>query len=293
MRVLAVAALALTIACGGGDASPATVYQRLGDEPGIARVVDDLLARVSADPAINGYFLNRSVDRGHLAGCLVRQLAHAAGGPQTYPDPDGTPHGCRDMTAAHHGHRISGRDLDDFLGHLRAALTAGGASEADTAALLAALAPSSAVEDATSDATVYQRVGRRPGLDRIVTAFEARVDADARIRGFFATIKDHTRIHTCLARFLCAVDGPCRYGEEVDGEPGVSTDLPCRPMAASHRGLRDDHDQPIGLAHFDAVLELMTATLTAAAVSPADRTLLLDALAPTCPEIVADDTCAP
>jgi len=43
----------------------ATVYERLGKEKGVDDVVTDFLARVVADPKINGYFLNSTLESSH------------------------------------------------------------------------------------------------------------------------------------------------------------------------------------------------------------------------------------
>ena len=95
--------------CGGSAAAAKTetVYTRLGERAGIAAVVKDFLAAVVADPKINGYFLNSSVNQEHLGDCLTDQIASATGGPEKY--------GCKSMKAAHADLGISSRDFDDLV----------------------------------------------------------------------------------------------------------------------------------------------------------------------------------
>lgn len=306
-RLWFITALAVAPACGdgggdappipdaaGADATPTTLYQRLGEEAGIRTVITGFVGRVVADPKINGYFLNGAVDGGRLINCLVKQVGNATGGPQVYPDPAGTGDGCRDMASSHAGLGISGNDLNDLVGHLVAELTAAGVATADIEAIgtvLGGLAPD-IVEDADSNATVYQRVGRKPAITLVVGNFIGRVAADTRINGFFATT-DIPRLTTCLVRQVCSIDGPCAYGDEVDGaEPGVSATAPCRDMASSHTGLRSG-GSPITIEDFDALVEDLVLELTAAGVTESDRGAVLGALGPLCPMIVAGGTGCP
>lgn len=281
------------------DSRSSTLYERLGEEAGIRAVVTDFVGRVVADPRINGYFLNANVDGARLIDCLVRQVGNATGGPQTYPDPPGTPRGCRDMASSHAGLGISQRDFDDLVGHLVAALMAAGVSEADIATIAGVLGPmaSDIVEDPMNNETVYQRVGRKPGIAAVVDAFIARVVADSRINGFFGRV-DAPRLRTCLIRQVCGIDGPCEYGQEVGAtvgavEPGVSADMRCRDMMSSHAGLRDTAGNPITIDDFNALVEDLVIELRAARVSEADISAIGGALGPTCPQIVADPMTCP
>lgn len=294
-RIGAVLVLAFLSGCGADEARPAdaggTLYDRLGGAAGVRTVVDDLLARAYADDQINGYFRNASVDRSRLATCFARYLGAAAGGPEAYPGS-----GCGSVAEAHAGLGISGNDHADLVGHLDAALAAAGVAAADRAAVLDLLAGAEAdvVEDPTSDATVYQRVGRKPAIGAVVTDFEARVAADPRVNGFFAGVTDLTRLHQCLTRQVCSIDGPCRYGEELPEEfAPLPSQPPCRGMIATHDGLRDTEGSPITIDDFNAIAENLVMALTAAGVAEADRTAIIGAIAPLCAEIVAGGTGCP
>jgi hypothetical protein len=128
----------------------------------------------------------------------------------------------------------------------------------------------------------------------VVTDFEARVTADARVNGFFAGVTDITRLHQCLTRQICAIDGPCRYGEEVAAEFAPLTgQFPCRPMAAAHFGLQDPGGGPILIEDFNAIAENLTMALSAAGVPQSDIDAILGAIAPLCSQIVAGGTGCP
>jgi len=283
---------------GGSGPSPSppsapgdSLYSRLGGEEGITTVVGDFVGRVVKDPKINGYFLNAEVDGGKVARCLVLQIGSLTGGPQTYPS-----NGCRDMKTVHAGMKISMQDFADTATHLVAALSDAKVAQADIDTIVEAVGGTAGdiVEDLDNNATVYQRVGRKPAIEAVVSAFITRVATDSRLNGFFATT-DGPRLQTCLVRQVCGIDGPCRYGSEVDGEPGVSRDKPCLDMATVHQDLTNPPGggamaKGITKQDFDWVVEALVMELDAAGVAAEDKEALLGALGPTCKDIVAGGT---
>lgn len=272
-----------------------TLYQRLGEAAGIQTVIEDFVGRVVADPAINGYFLNANVSGSRVVTCLVKQVGALTGGPQTYPaegeGPDAD--GCRNMTDAHAGMGVSAQDYGDLAGHLVAALSDAGVAQADIDVLAGALTDpafvATIVEDTSDDATVYQRVGRKPAIKVVVDDFVGRVVADPEINGFF-TATDAARLTTCLVRQVCSIDGPCRYGEGVEPELG---NMPCRDMVSSHANMVDDQGNGISLQDFNALAGHLVAALDGAGVSTADRDAIVGAIAPLCGDIIADPTQCP
>ncbi len=102
-----------------------TLYQRLGEAPGLASFVDTLVAAELMDAEIASYFFFQSSGAsggpaaGHssvaqIKGCLVAQLGNAVGGPQAYPAVvDGFQ--CRDMIATHATLGIPGGVFDKFI----------------------------------------------------------------------------------------------------------------------------------------------------------------------------------
>jgi truncated hemoglobin YjbI len=280
--LLGLMGMAFGAGCGSDskDSQPATdaVYVRLGKAAGIETVVLDFLTRVKADAQINGYFLNSSLDEAHLASCLEKQIGNATGGPEKYD--------CKNMKDAHKDLHISKLDFDDLVGHLSDALVAAKVAKADIDTVLGVLGPMSAdiVTDTTNDATIYQRVGRKPAIQSVILDFHARVAADMRINSFFAMTTNVDRLATCLVRQVCgATGGPCKYGEEItDAEPGIKS--PCKDMKSSHAGL------DIGYSDFQALGEDMVAALDAAMVHAADRDTIVSVLGPMCSDIVTNTT---
>lgn len=269
---------AVTLSGLGCSSSDDTLYTRLGKEPGIQNIVQKFVSDVKADPKINGYFLNSSLDSTRLESCLVKQIAQAAGGPQTYD--------CAPMKSAHAGHGISRQDFDDWTQHFTDALLAASVAQKDIDTLVAALSPASAdiVEDPDGNKTIYQRLGRKPAIQAIVADFHARVAADTVINSLFNGV-NVDRIAVCSVRQICqATGGPCKYGEEIaNTEPPVIS--PCRTMKESHASLS------ISVTQFNALVNDMTATLDAVPVPTADRDVILATLRGFCPDIVSVGIC--
>jgi truncated hemoglobin YjbI len=249
-------------------------------------------------PNINVNFLNTTTDGTKVINCLVLQVGTLAGGPTpqfTYPS-----NGCRNMKDSHLGMKVSMQDFNDLAGHLVAALVAAKVAQADIDAIVAAVSPmaNDIVEDKTNNATVYQRVGRKPAIQTVIDMFVAKVVADARINGFFGTT-NAVRLKTCLVRQVCGIDGPCKYGKEVDGEAaGVGAMNVCKDMKSSHMGLTSPPGGAAGSrgitkADFDALVEDLVMVLDGAGVAAADKMAILSALGPTCNDIVAGGTGCP
>lgn len=272
---------------------PTTLCSRLGGLAGIDAAVQAARAVVLADDRINGYFLNADVDDTQLWSCTKAWIGSMAGC-------EDVAHDCAEMQEAHAGLGVSAQDFADFVADMGAGLAAhpGETTAEDRATLLAlltALAPD-IVEDAGNDATVYQRIGRKPALRSIVGApgqagsFIDRVAQDPAVNGFFASA-DFPRLGTCLTRQLAAIDGPVRYGLEVDApagvEPGVGLEAPCRAMAGAHAGLIDAEQEGVTFADFTDVVADLQKALDEAGVAAPDRDAVLAALAPLCVDIVA------
>jgi hemoglobin len=92
------------------------LFKRLGGEPGIAKLVDDLVATVAADERIPDAHRKpfREGDAAGLKKKLVAQLAEVTGGPHRYTG--------KSMKEAHAGLRITNQDFDAFVGDLAQAL---------------------------------------------------------------------------------------------------------------------------------------------------------------------------
>ena len=126
-----------------GGSTSLTLYQRLGEEPGLTTFVDKLVVEELKDADIASYFFFQSSGAsggpaaGHpsvaaIKGCLVAQLGNAVGGPQSYPT-TAAGHTCRDMVSAHATLGIPGGVFDRFVG-IAAAMLQPAVVDAPTAA---------------------------------------------------------------------------------------------------------------------------------------------------------------
>jgi hemoglobin len=258
------------------------LYRRLGGADSIRTVMSDFVGRAARDPKINGYFLNSTVDSRRIIECLVIQVSALTGGPYTYPSA-----GCRDMRTVHAKMGISTNDFNDTAKHLVDSLANLRVASADISAIVNAVTPlaSEIIEDPSNSATVYQRVGRKPAIEQVVLAFMQRVYANPTISSFFGG-GNPERLRTCLTRMVCGIDGPCKYGKEVDGfEGGVGSMAPCKDMAASHRDI--NRPRAITKSDFDVLVQELVIVLDAAGVAAGDKMGVLNALGPTCKQIVS------
>lgn len=137
------ATFALAAACGGDDTANndpnnanSTLYERLGEEQGIANAVDAIVAAEVQDPEIAPFFADATMPGAEpnvdqIKACLVAQLGAASGGPQSYPTTVSGGFTCRSMAEAHAGLGIGSEVFDKFVGIAAMTLTSAGVSEAD------------------------------------------------------------------------------------------------------------------------------------------------------------------
>jgi hemoglobin len=112
------------------SAAGATLYARLGGQPAVEAVVDDLLANVAGDARIQHRFVLS--DLKDLRQKLVDFVCMATGGPCAYKG--------KDMKAAHAGQRVSNADFDALVDDLVKALDKHHVPEREKGELLGALA---------------------------------------------------------------------------------------------------------------------------------------------------------
>jgi len=281
-----------------------TLCERLGgmEAEGIPALVNGFLGTVLVNDKINGYFLNSDVDGGALGACVIDQLGALAGCP-------GVEYKCQPMKEAHAGLKISQQDFDDFVVDFVTAYDAHAATHPeltpdDKAAVGAGLGGMAVdiVEDPTNDLTVYQRVGRKPAIETLIGhpseagSFVDNVAINPAINGFFGAT-DFDRLNTCLTRQVSSIDGPIKYGAEVDAppgtDPGVAAANPCRDMKTSHAGLMDDMMSGITIDDFGALVTDLVTAMTTAGVPDAEQMAILGVLGPMCDDIVADPNTCP
>jgi hemoglobin len=107
-----------------------SLYERLGKEPAIVKVVDDFVANVAADPDIKDKH-KKHFQEGDVAGLkkkLVDQVGQATGGPQKYLG--------KNMKDAHKGLEITNKDFDALVNDLVKALDKNNVAKDDKDELL-------------------------------------------------------------------------------------------------------------------------------------------------------------
>ena len=122
-------ALALS-ACAQRPAQDDSLYQALGGNPGITRIVEGMLLNVARDPRIVQHF--RNVDPERLRNKLVEKFCVEAGGPCTYTGDT--------MAEAHKGQRIDPAEFNALVENLTDAIEAQGVPVRVQNRLLARLA---------------------------------------------------------------------------------------------------------------------------------------------------------
>jgi hemoglobin len=132
--------------------------------------------------------------------------------------------------------------------------------------LLQACEPVSTVPPAAPRLSLYQRLGEKPAITKVVDAFADRVAGDNRINRYFAST-DIPRLKTNLVNQICeASGGPCTYTG--------------RTMKATHAGMG------VTDSAFDALVEDLVAALDQYTVGEREKKELLSLLGPMRSDIV-------
>lgn len=100
-------------ACAGQPATNNSLYQQLGGEPGITRIVEGMLLRTAEDPRIVEHFQNVDIQR--VRDKLVEQVCVEADGPCIYTGDS--------MEESHKGLALTPSDFNALVENLQAAMT--------------------------------------------------------------------------------------------------------------------------------------------------------------------------
>lgn len=115
------------------DEPKKTLYERMGGESVIVKVVDDLVLNVVADPKIKDKHKKHFIE-GDVPGLkkkLIDQIGEATGGPQKYTG--------KNMKDAHHNLGITDDDFNALAGDLVSALDKNNVGEAEKKELMTML----------------------------------------------------------------------------------------------------------------------------------------------------------
>jgi hemoglobin len=125
-----------------------------------------------------------------------------------------------------------------------------------------------------ADRALYNRLGGRKGIAKVVDSFVGRCAGDDRIKAFFAKTaaspKRLAKFKKNLTDQICAaVNGPCKYHG--------------KSMARAHKGMG------VGETDFTALVEDLVATLDEFKVQDQDKQAILAKLGPMKDQIVSGD----
>ena len=123
------ALLSVTTGC-MSDSHEANLYQRIGEQAGIATVVDNFLANVGGDDRVNGRFADTDMNK--LRGLLIEQVCEATGGPCKYTG--------KTMLAAHKGMNISEDEFGIIAAHFADAMVKADVATEDSSTIMGVLA---------------------------------------------------------------------------------------------------------------------------------------------------------
>lgn len=120
---------------GAKPPAPVTLWDRLGGEKGVAKLVDDFVALAASDAKVNffrdGKFKPTAEQVIELKKKLVEMISEASGGPLKYTG--------RSMKEAHKGMGITDAEFDALAGNLKKALEDNKVAADDAAAVLKAV----------------------------------------------------------------------------------------------------------------------------------------------------------
>jgi hemoglobin len=129
--LLGAALLAGTAQAQTAAAPDDTLYQQLGAQPGLTKLMDDFMTRLLADSRMGPFF--KDVDHQHVKAELVTQFCEVSGGPCKRKGPD--------MKKAHSGMDITKSNFNALVEVLQHSMDAQGIPFTTQNKLLAKLAP--------------------------------------------------------------------------------------------------------------------------------------------------------
>ncbi|MDP1798740.1 MAG: group 1 truncated hemoglobin [Planctomycetaceae bacterium] len=265
------AASATTTTVTAAKPATPTLYARLGGEPAIKAVVDDFVARASANPKVNvtrkgvGKEWNPTPENvAKLKMHLVNMIGMVTGGPQKYTG--------RDMKTAHAGMKITNAEFDAAAEDLVATLNKLKVPAAEQKELLDIIGTT---RKDIVEKPLYERLGGEAAVKAVVDDFVARAASNPKVNftrkgtdtEWPATPENVAKLKMHLVNMIGMVTGgPQKYTG--------------RDMKAAHVGMK------ITNAEFDALAGDLIATLDKFKVPAAEKNELLTIIGSTRDAIV-------
>ena len=250
---------------------PTTLWDKLGGEKAVSKVVDDFVATAATDPKVDFTRGGKSkVDVPALKKRLVEMISAVTGGPLKYTG--------KDMKEVHKGMGITDAEFDALAGHLAAAMKKNGVKPEDAKALLDIVGTTrkDIVEakkpDPTPDPmakTLWDKLGGEKAVAKVVHDFVVTAAPDPKVdftRG--GKYKpDVPALEKSIVEFVSsATGGPLKYTG--------------KNMKDSHKGMGITDEQ------FDAAAGHLAAALKKNGVKEEDATALLTIVGTTRKDIV-------
>lgn len=235
----------------------ASLYAQLGGNTAISAVIDQFITNVAGDARINAFFADAAADPARLMKLrnnLINQVGMATGGPEKYTG--------LDMKTAHKGMGISEANFNALVEDLVKSLDKFKVLPKPKSQLLGALAAMKGdiVEGSTP---LYARLGGNAGISAVIDDFIGKVAADTRINAFFAAAAaDPARLMRLRNNLINQVGAASGGNEKYTG----------LDMKTAHKGMK------ITDAHFNALVEDLTASLVKYNVQSKAKIELLTAL---------------
>jgi len=250
-----------------------SLYDRLGGEKAITAVVDDFVARLTADERVNVFRKGTGKEWNPtdkqvamLKSHLVNLIGQLTGGPQKYTG--------RDMQKTHAGMKIKDSEFDAAAADLKATLDHFQVPDREQQELLAIVA---STRGDIVEKSLFERLGGETAIRVVVDDFVGRAAADEKVnfvrKGTDREWKPSPREVQVLKEHLVDLIG------EVTGGPNVYTG---RDMKSSHAGMK------ITCAQFDALAGDLKASLDHFQVPMKEQTELLTIVASTKGDIVEE-----
>jgi hemoglobin len=193
-----------------------TMWEKLGGEPGVAKVLAEMMIAASKDPKVNfdrnGKYPITKQKFSQVLKSLVSFVSQATGGPYKYTGPS--------MKDVHKGMGITDEEFNALGGHLKTALEKNGVKADDVKAVLAAVETTrkDIVEGAAPKKVgLWDRLGGEANVTKVVDEFVRTAAADPDVnfdRGGKIKLDDATlaKLKKQLVVFISHVTGgPYKY----------------------------------------------------------------------------------
>jgi hemoglobin len=251
---------------------PKTVWERLGGEKTVTKVVRDFVEAAANDKKVNFFrtpeiaktFNQEKIEA--LQKSLVDFISDKTGGPRKYMG--------KSMKEAHAGMKITDAEFDALVGHIKAALKKNGVNEADAAVVLDAVEKTrkDIVEgkEEPKETSLYERLGKKEGIAKVVDDVFTTAAEDKKVNFFRGAQPKEGEVPALKKKLIDWI------GEKTGGPEKYTG----KSMKDVHKGLK------ITDAEFDALVGHIEAALKKNGVKADDVKTILGVVEKTRADVV-------